>query len=127
MLNNMNKMADELDKQIEDSGFKIKGLETAVHRVARMIPGVREIDRVYKNVGRAQSGYLVMAAINMYLIANRVVRMINDYYERLKRERQEMEAIIRKGRDIQTHSEYVEWSSQQKTAMKASRTRNISM
>jgi len=126
MLNNMNELSDDLDDKIESSVFKIKGLETAVHRVARMIPGVREVDRVYKNAGRMSAGYFAMAAINLYLIANRVIRMINDHYEKKKREEQVLEAKLREARNIQSHGEYGEWKSQQKMAMTASRTRNIS-
>jgi hypothetical protein len=96
---------------ISKEGAEIKGLETAAHRLARMVPGVCEVDRVYRNIGRVQCGYVLMAGINFYLISRRIVQMINQYFGQRKRQEQEFEATVREIRNMQTHAGYMQWSA----------------
>jgi hypothetical protein len=120
----MLRMAARMQEQTQEIGYEIKGLETAVHRVARMIPGVREIDRIYKNINRAQSGYAIMAGINFALIAARIIRMINQYFDQKKRQEQELEAAVREIRGLTSHSGYSQYQYQQRAAVNSYRNIN---
>ncbi|MCL1965866.1 MAG: hypothetical protein FWF66_03580 [Candidatus Bathyarchaeota archaeon] len=121
------RMLVSMQEQTKEVTSEIKGLETTAHRLARMIPGVREVDRTYRNILRMQHGYTGIAMINFALIAWRIVRMINQYFDQKKRQEQEMEAAIREVRNITTHESYMQWKTGQRTEMNSARTRNISM
>jgi hypothetical protein len=111
-------------KSSKEVGSEIKGLETAVHRVARMIPYVREVDRTYKALHKLDTGN-IMGAVGLVLIAWRLIRMIGDYYEKIERQKREFEQTIREAQGYTTHERYAEWQSQQKAGMEAARLRNI--
>jgi hypothetical protein len=116
-------VAKKAQSVVSNEGSEIKGIETSIHRIARMIPGVREVDRTYKAINKLSSGN-IMGALGLFFIAWRVIRMINQYLDQIKRQQQEMEAYIRQTRGITSHTAYNQYQYQQRIAINSYRNVN---
>ena len=111
---------DLMGNRVVNLKDEIKGVETFIHRVARMVPGVREADRFYRNIERMNSGYQMIAMLNIGLIMFRVIRMIDQYLKKIDQEKREMEAMIRQSQEF-TRGQYKEWQVGQAAGIRQAR------
>jgi len=116
-------VAAKTEQLVEKEGSEIKGMEAAGHRIIRMIPGLREVDRLQRGLGQISAGN-VMGLVGLFFVAMRLIKMLNQYFDKIKQQAQEMEAYVREARGFTTHEQYAQWQAQQKEGMRATRNLN---
>lgn len=94
-------------------GREIKGVETSANRIIRMIPGLREANRLRRSIGQLSDRNIV-GAVGLFMLAIRIYRMIDQYYKKLEQEKQDYQRRIMEIRGYTRESEYNEWLSLQK-------------
>lgn len=94
-------------------GREIKGVESSANRIIRMIPGLREANRLQRSI-RQLSDRNIVGAVGLFMLAIRIYRMIDQYYKKLEQEKQDYQRQIMEIRGYTRESEYNEWLSLQK-------------
>ncbi len=94
-------------------GREIKGVESAANRIIRMIPGLREANRLQRSI-RQLSDRNIVGAVGLFMLAIQIYRMIDQYYKKLEQEKQDYQRRIMEIRGYTRESEYNEWLSLQK-------------
>ncbi|MCL1977598.1 MAG: hypothetical protein FWG55_05825 [Candidatus Bathyarchaeota archaeon] len=127
MTNEVNMEANNVQKQAEEllanTGTQIKGVEAAGHRIIRMIPGLREADRLQKSIGQLSTGN-IMGALTITLLAYNIIMQVKRLYDEQKRQQEQYTREVMQSRGYTTQQEYQQWEKQQNAGAAASRTRN---
>jgi len=119
-VDSVQKQADEL---LVNTGTQIKGMEAAGHRIIRMIPGLREADRLQRGLGQLSMGN-IMGALTIALLAYSILMQVKRMYDEQKRQQEEFEREVRQSRGYMAREEYLQWEREQTIGVVASRTRN---
>lgn len=105
-------------------GREIKGVETSANRIIRMIPGLREANRLKRNVDLL-SGGSVMGVLGILLLAYSLYQQINRIIEEQQRQKEEYKREIMRAQNLTSQSQYQTWQTQQETALANYRNRPV--
>jgi len=108
---------------LNNEGEEIKGAEQAGKHVIRMLPGLREAQRLQKSIGQLSEGN-IMGAISLAFLILTILKQVQRLYEEHKRKQKQYEQDLMAAQGFNVRSEFKPYESQQKMAMKNSR--NIS-
>ncbi|MDR0797807.1 MAG: hypothetical protein LBE70_03715 [Nitrososphaerota archaeon] len=111
----------EADTFLSNEGEEIKDTDMVTKRVLRMLPGLREAQRLQKSMGQLEAGN-IMGALNIALLAVAVLNQVMRLYEEQKRKQKQYEQDLMQAQGFATRSEFKQYETQQKTALKQSRT-----
>jgi hypothetical protein len=104
----------------ESEGTDIKGLDSASSRVIRMIPGLREAQRIYRGLGALSEGSL-MGGLGLLLVAYSIYKQISAYLEEQKQQQAEYKKTIMELRGFTTSTEFTSWQTGQRQAIEGYR------
>ena len=106
----------ETAKQTADAvlskGDEIKGLDGAASRVIRMIPGLREAQRIQRSIGLLSEGSL-MGGLGLLMVAYSIYRQISAYLEEQKQQQAEYQKAIMDIRGFTTSAQFKTWEDNQ--------------
>ena len=94
-------------------GREIKGVETSANRIIRMIPGLREANRLRRSIGQLSAGNIV-GAVGLFMLAIRIYRMIDQYYKKLEQEKQDYQRQIMETSKFTTAAQFKDWETNQR-------------
>ena len=94
-------------------GREIKGVETSANRIIRMIPGLREANRLRRSIGQLSAGNIV-GAVGLFMLAIRIYRMIDQYYKKLEQEKQDYQRQIMEISKFTTAAQFKDWETNQR-------------
>lgn len=108
------------DNIINEEGEQIKGLENASSRVIRMIPGLREAQRIQRGLGALSEGS-IMGVMGLLMVAYSIYRQISAYLEEQKRQQAEFKKTIMGLQGFTTSAEFTAWQTGQRQAIEGYR------
>ena len=94
-------------------GREIKGVETSANRIIRMIPGLREANRLRRSIRQLSAGNIV-GAVGLFMLAIRIYRMIDQYYKKLEQEKQDYQRQIMETSKFTTAAQFKDWETNQR-------------
>mgnify|MGYP000377393312 CR=1 FL=1 len=98
-------------------GSEIKGLESASSRIIRMLPGLREADRLKRSIGQISEGNVV-GVLSLLMLAYSIYRQISSYLEQQKREQLEYQKAIMQTKNFTTAEQFQVWQADQNRAIR---------
>ena len=112
-------MVDDVDDVVESEGTEIKGLESASSRVIRMIPGLREAQRITRSIGTLSEGS-VMGVVGLLMVAYSIYRQINAMLEEQKQQQADYQKAIIEIRGFTTVAQFTQYQDNQRRAIENS-------
>lgn len=95
----------------------VKGLQSAVYRITRRLPGLREAHRLSIAMKNLSVGNLV-GVVGLITLVISIANQISNYFEEQKRQQQEYQQQIMQVRGFLTSEEYQTWYTQNRQAVK---------
>ena len=109
---------------VDDVSTEIKGLESASSRVIRMIPGLREAQRIHRSIGMVSEGS-VMGVLGLLMVAYSIYRQISSMLEEQKQQQAEYKKTIMDVRGFTTSAQFTQWQENQSRLIEGYRLRII--
>lgn len=103
---------------------KIKGLEQSAKRIANMLPGLREANRLQTNLKTLSAGNIV-GVIGILMLALSIYRQVASMMEEQQRQKEEYKREIMRAQNLTSQSQYQTWQTQQETALANYRNRPV--
>jgi hypothetical protein len=122
-MDEINARAAETQANVDDvvsKGTEIKGLDSASSRVIRMIPGLREAQRIQRGLGALSEGS-VMGVVGLLMVAYSIYKQISAYLEEQKQQQAEYKQAIMEIRGFTTSAEFTAWQTGQRQAIEGYR------
>lgn len=104
--------AKKADSVLSMSG-EIKGVESSANRIIRMIPGLREANRLQRSIRQLSAGNIV-GAVGLFMLAIRIYRIIDQYYKKLEQEKQDYQRQIMEISKFTTAAQFKDWETNQR-------------
>ena len=126
---NLDKQADTANQKIDEAISKtpeIKGVESSANRIIRMIPGLREANRLYKDINMISSGNL-LGVIGLLTVAISIYQQVAGMLEDQKRQQEQYQQEVMQLRGFTTASEFQNWQASQQQSMENWRTSSPTM
>lgn len=92
---------------------KIKGLEQSAKRIANMLPGLREANRLQTNLKTLSAGNIV-GAVGLFMLAIQIYHKIDQYYKKLEQEKQDYQRQIMETSKFTTAAQFKDWETNQR-------------
>lgn len=102
----------------------IKGMQSAVYRITRMIPGLREAHRLTIAMKNITLGNVV-GLVSLFLLAISIINSVKSVLAAQERERAEYQRLIMNERGFVTQDRFLAWERSTKQAVESYRTREI--
>ena len=121
---NLDKEADAAKEKADDvlgKSGEIKGLDSASSRVIRMIPGLREAQRIYRSLGALSEGS-IMGALGLLMVAYSIYRQISAMLAEQEQQRLEYRRMVMEARGFTLISEFERWKEDQTRIINGYRT-----
>lgn len=99
---------------------KIKGLEQSAKRIASMLPGLREANRLQTNLKALSAGNIV-GVIGILMLALSIYRQVASMMEEQKRQQEEYKRSVMEIRGFTTSAQFEAWQKQQRHLQEAYR------
>jgi hypothetical protein len=112
----------ETDDVVASEGGEIKGLDSASSRVIRMIPGLREAQRIQRSLGALSAGS-VMGVVGLLMVAYQIYKQVAAYLEEQKQLQIEYRQAIMEARNFTTIAQVKAWQADQDRIMRGYVTR----
>ena len=109
----------QTDDVVASEGTEIKGLESASSRVIRMIPGLREAQRIQRSLGALSAGSLV-GVVGLLMVAYSIYRQISAMLEEQKQQQADYKKTIMDVRGFTTSAQFIAWQAGQRQAIENS-------
>ena len=103
---------------------KIQGLEQSAKRIANMLPGLREANRLQTNLKTLSAGNIA-GVIGILMLALSIYQQINRIIEEQQRQKEEYKREIMRAQNLTSQSQYQTWQTQQETALANYRNRPV--
>lgn len=103
----------ETDDMVASEGGEIKGLDSASSRVIRMIPGLREAQRIQRSIGLLSEGS-IMGGLGLLLVAYSIYKQISSMLEQQQQQRDELQKAIMEIRGFTTSAQFLAWQEGQR-------------
>ena len=116
---NIDKEADAARLKADDvlsKSDEIKGLDSASSRIIRMIPGLREAQRIQRSLGALSEGS-IMGGLGLLLVAYSIYRQISAMLEEQKKQAEEYRRMVMEARGFTLTSEFTRWQDDQRRAI----------
>jgi hypothetical protein len=104
------------DALLKNEGTQIKGLESSMGRIARMIPGLREARRLQVGLENLQAGSLI-GVVGIVMLAYSIYRQIMAYYDDLKREQAQFRSEVMQAQNFTTFAQFESWDRKRQQAL----------
>jgi len=114
-LEGVREKADDIRDKIDVSDRTLQRL------VGKFVPHFQEMKMAERLVKQIQAGASPLVLVTAVLLAYQIIQKLDEYQVRLEQEKQEMEALIRETRKMNSRSEYMGWLSSQQNAFTESR------
>jgi hypothetical protein len=103
----------------ESEGTDIKGIDSASHRIIRMIPGLREAQRLQHSLALVSAGS-VMGILGLLMVAYSIYRQISAMLEEQQQQRNDYNKAIMEARGFTTLSQIEQYKESQRKAIENS-------
>lgn len=125
---NLDRQAEAAKKKADDlistEGEEIKGLESASSRVIRMIPGLREAQRLKNSLGQISAGNIT-GVIGLLMLAYSIYRQISAMLEEQKQQQADYQKAVMEVRGLTTSAQFTSWKEGQRQTFEGYRTNII--
>jgi hypothetical protein len=112
-----------VDEAIEE-GAEIKGLDSASSRIIRMIPGLREAQRIQRSIGMLSEGS-IMGGLSLLLVAYSIYRQISAMLAEQEQQRAEYRKMVMEARGFTLKAQFTQWQEDQRRTIEDYRNRVI--
>jgi hypothetical protein len=101
------------DVATESEGMDIKGLDSASHRIIRMIPGLREAQRIQRSLGALSEGS-IMGVLGLLLVAYSIYKEISRMLAEQQQQADEYKKEIMEIRGFTMSAQFEKWQEDQR-------------
>jgi chromosome segregation ATPase len=109
----------EVDDVVALEGGEIKGLDSASSRVIRMIPGLREAQRIQRSIGLLTEGS-IMGVVGLLLVAYQIYQKISAMLAEQQQLRDEYKKTVMEIRGFTTSAQFTAFQTGQRQAIENS-------
>lgn len=118
--NTTDSVTSKVKTLLAGEGRKIKGVETSANRIIRMIPGLREANRLRRSIRQLSVGN-ISGVVTILMLALSIYRQVASMMEEQKRQQEEYKRSVMEIRGFTTSAQFEAWQKQQRHLQEAYR------